>query len=510
MIKIIFFLVLLFFNSSCSTNWGPLQQDLDTPRHSVIRNCAELYLETEQAVAAAKVADTQAARIDGYPYLRVNRFLSSFRNEVSGAAFESWIDRLQALAMESWQVELLNLPVTDRHRLDNHLGSTHLGSRTLIDVLHTCGNILRKNDLDNTVKQDALRKQATVPSEYQTWQRIVGLYPLTAIAFRLGIKRWHEQTLETNRTPLQRLPVKGLLTFYTSPENSFPLSAAEVADIIKQSSDNPLGIPTPDPIKQRLLFDTFAPAFEIDVATGQDKIGAPVWDSDKTSVIDTSKPTVYRQLSHTRIGNQIMLQLNYMIWFPSRPKNSAFDLLSGHLDGIIWRVTLLPDGKPWIFDSIHPCGCYHLFFPTQYTRISKQQPILDEPAFMPQQPLKLRDGERTVIRIASTSHYIERVYFSSAISGHENHFQWDDANNLRSLPLPDGNRRSLFGQDGIVAGSERSERFLLWPMGIPSPGAMRQWGHHATAFVGCRHFDDARLFEKSFSIFYPKKTPYKN
>ena len=71
---------------------------------------------------------------------------------------------------------------------------------------------------------------------------------------------------------------------------------------------------------------------------------------------------------------------------------------------------------------------------------------------------------------------------------------------MRSLKLPDGNFQSLFGQDGLIKSSQRNERFLLWPMGIPSPGAMRQWGHHATAFVGRRHFDDARLFENYFAI----------
>jgi hypothetical protein len=29
---------------------------------------------------------------------------------------------------------------------------------------------------------------------------------------------------------------------------------------------------------------------------------------------------------------------------------------------------------------------------------------------------------------------------------------------------------------------------------------MRQWGHHATAFVGRRHFDDADLIEARFVI----------
>ena len=36
--------------------------------------------------------------------------------------------------------------------------------------------------------------------------------------------------------------------------------------------------------------------------------------------------------------------------------------------------------------------------------------------------------------------------------------------------------------------------------GALDAGAMRQWGHHATAFVGRRHFDDADLIERRFVI----------
>jgi hypothetical protein len=35
-------------------------------------------------------------------------------------------------------------------------------------------------------------------------------------------------------------------------------------------------------------------------------------------------------------------------------------------------------------------------------------------------------------------------------------------------------------------------------MGVASAGAMRQWGTHATAFVGRRHFDDPYLLESAF------------
>ena len=70
-------------------------------------------------------------------------------------------------------------------------------------------------------------------------------------------------------------------------------------------------------------------------------------------------------------------------------------------------------------------------------------------------------------------------------------------NELRSIKTAQG-FVNLFGLNGIVKGSERGERFLLWPSGIRSPGAMRQWGRHATAFVGRRHFDDVDLLDKYY------------
>jgi hypothetical protein len=37
-------------------------------------------------------------------------------------------------------------------------------------------------------------------------------------------------------------------------------------------------------------------------------------------------------------------------------------------------------------------------------------------------------------------------------------------------------------------------------MGVRDAGAMRQYGRHATAFVGRRHFDEARLMERYFRL----------
>jgi hypothetical protein len=108
-----------------------------------------------------------------------------------------------------------------------------------------------------------------------------------------------------------------------------------------------------------------------------------------------------------------------------------------------------------------------------------------------------------VLRIAHHTHFIQRLYHESAPDGQSQAAQvkqpmmWEDYNILRSLSY-DGGYRSLFGSHGLIVGTERPERFLLWPMGVRSPGAMRQWGRHATAFNGRRHFDDAFLIESLF------------
>jgi hypothetical protein len=130
----------------------------------------------------------------------------------------------------------------------------------------------------------------------------------------------------------------------------------------------------------------------------------------------------------------------------------------------------------------------------------RQRVGFEEPILVPQS--LARDQSRKVLHIASTSHYIQRVYAanSDTTAAHsEVVYQFRDYDVLRALPVDKG-FRSLFGPDGIVPHTERRERCLLWPTGVQSPGAMRQWGRHAVAFVGERHFDDPDLIERYFEM----------
>lgn len=369
----------------------------------------------------------------------------------------------------------------------------------LSESIQYCGDLLKPIDLDEEEERQHLKSIAKVPDDYKTWQRVIGLYPLTALLFRSGINSWHKETNKIYEQPLETLEIKGELISYSLSSNKEILSEQEVSQIIKDSSKISLNTPEPSSNDKQKLFDSFAPIFEIDTLSNDDRIGTVEWDKDAIAKINTNLQSVYQHLSYTRIDGQNLLQLNYSIWFPARPKTSNFDILGGHLDGITWRVTLLPNGKPLLFDSIHNCGCYHLFFPTQHAIVLPQTSSFEEPIFIPQ-TVSIRSSERPVIRIAHSSHYIERVYFKNTVSSIFKQYKLKNANALRSLKLNNEERRSLFDEAGIIQSSQRGERYFFWPMGIPSPGAMRQWGHHATAFVGQRHFDDARLFEKYFDI----------
>ena len=167
--------------------------------------------------------------------------------------------------------------------------------------------------------------------------------------------------------------------------------------------------------------------------------------------VDGGQLAAYAQPAWTRYQGRVLLQLVYTIWFPERPPQSEGDILAGRLDGLVWRVTLAPDGEPILYDSIHACGCFHMFFPTPRARARPAPDGLDEWAFVPHSVPHAGEDERVVLSIASATHYIERVRLERAASLVRYAFRPYDE--LRSLPRAGGVHASLFGPDGIVPGT---------------------------------------------------------
>ncbi|MFQ5534143.1 MAG: hypothetical protein ACE5EM_04890 [Sphingomonadales bacterium] len=450
------------------------------------------------AVQAAGVSDGSARPVRQFPYLRVDRLLASFRDRPNLNQFLGpWMTRMRTLDRTARHHELANLPPADRARLGEALGAQDPAS-----VITRCGDYLAARDLADDQARSHLIKAAKSPDHYLDWRRFFGLYPLTAIPVSIGYRRWQRRNLGDFARPLTAIAPSGELTTYVPAASAGPLSPSETAEIIARSRNNPLGIPEPSGTQLARLIEAFAPVWQVDTLSGDDRIGTPEWGPDQQSRVNTDLPVSYTRLSHVWWDNELLLQINYAIWFPARPKRGGFDLLGGKFDGLVWRVTLGPDGKVILYDSMHQCGCYHLFFPSNELEI---RPGADgsngeDGVVAPQAAPAVGPGQRVLIRVSGTSHYIAKlgIWESNPDSGAPVQYRMMPDDGLRSLPFGPGQRRSLFRPDGLVAGSARAERFLLWPMGIKSAGAMRQWGTHATAFVGRRHFDDPRLMEQSF------------
>ena len=450
--------------------------------------CGEWFITLDERVEAAGVRDAQYTRLPGFPYLRTDRLLASLRERAA--------QRPETLAVLAQRMRALDYDAR-RHEIDNLPDAALPDTRA--NALHRtqdCGMQLIAADLQSEKGRAAVVAAAQVPDDYSTAMRLFGLYSLTRIPFTSGVRRFEEE----QRAVFAAAPAEAANRVRYSPPAGRPLSREVVKRMLARSELDPLGQPLFAESDLEALAATYAPSFDIAVLGDYDRFGALRWRRDQSvPVVDATDPVVYAQPGYARYGDKVLLQLVYTLWFAERPPGSSFDILAGRLDGVVWRVTLAPDGEPIMHDSIHPCGCYHWFFPSPRARPRPAPDEREEWAFAPQSLPRLQEGERTVVSIASASHFIERV---GVTSGPDSLVRYTlrRYDGLRSLSRIDGTRRSIFDPQGFVAGSERSERFIYWPMGIASAGAMRQWGRHATAFVGRRHFDDADLLERRFEL----------
>jgi hypothetical protein len=456
-------------------------------RDEPLRVCAQWYEALDREVDAADVRDAQYPRVRGFPYLRVSRFLSSLRGRAgeSEAAMKAFSERLLELDLEARRFEIENLPQWDGPRA------------AALKRTADCGRLLREADLADPRARAALLEWAKVPDDYSLGLRTLGLYPLTKIPFANGVRDFEAGRRAVFADPPPR---SGAQVLRFEPPASGMLSRAAVAGMLGLAQLDPLGVPLLSDRALELVAATYAPSFELAVAADYDRFGELRWRRGaRAPQVEAAAPVVYVQPAYTRLGERLLLQLVYTMWFPERPRQSSFDLLAGHLDGLVWRVTLAPDGEPLLYDSMHPCGCYHQFFPTPRLEPRPAPDSREEWAFSPLSLPRVAEGERPLVRVSSAEHFIEAVSF---VRGNASLVRYSlrPYDELRSLATLEGGRRSAFGPDGRVPGTERLERFFFWPMGIESAGAMRQWGRHATAFVGRRHFDEPDLIEKRFTL----------
>ncbi|WP_457787398.1 hypothetical protein [Pseudomonas sp. PL-6] len=427
-------------------------------------DCSLAFAAWQSASAAAR--DSRYRLIAGFPGLRSDRLAAALGEQAHSAEQRRlWLAQLAANDRDAQAVEQATL------------GSAPSAA------LETCRQRQQARLLTDAAAFERLRQAARVADDYRPWARWLGLYPLAAPVYRRAIAAWQAESAAA------RAPADGPQWLnYQPPARTAPPVAALAHDA--------LGLPQPDAAQRQALFARHAPQLLIEQRSRADRIGSPGFAGDGRRRFADIEPRLYRQLGWSRLNGRWHLQLIYQFWFAQRPAAHPLDLYAGELDGLIWRVTLDERGGALLYDSIHPCGCWHAFF---------------LPA---DSPLRLRQPAQAEARSALRLDIAGGTAPSLWLRGGDHRLLWVDGrrparpsqtygfaalDELRSLPHPQG-RRSLYDRHGLVPGSERLERWLLWPSGVRSAGAMRQWGRHATAFIGRAHFDDPDLLQQYFGF----------
>ncbi|WP_163832845.1 hypothetical protein [Spartinivicinus ruber] len=467
-------------------------------------SCETGLSQLHQQVIQANVADAQLHPIPGTPYLGINRFLLSLVPQLTTPIQQqAWLNQLFAINQTKWQVEITNLTGQTNHPWHQYV------NRCLIE------QISKKH---NTPYFFTQLKQMAPPSEYQQWAQAIGGYPVTQYFLVPGIKQWHQDVHQQFNRPLP-----GAMQLYSPATSKTSTKSAQhktqpivkVANTFNQqqlkqwltqaTKQHPLHLPQLSTQQLVRAAEYFAPHWAIQQQGLFDLPGTPVWQNNQWR-ITTKQMTVYWRPSYTTLQGKHLLQLNYFIWFTERPANHWFDILAGSIDGVIWRVTLDTDGIPLLYDTIHSCGCYHTFMPVSDRLIAKSTKGQLEPPLIIPPPTQVSDNikaqvsattsQPAIVAINSVDHWVLGIGHFPISPGHT--YQLKPYDNLRSLPIGPQQRKSLFDNTGLIKGTERPERWLFWPSGVPSAGTMRQWGRHATAFIGERYFDDPALIEKLF------------
>jgi len=473
--------------SGCATVPAPTRSER-TGQTGPLGRCADFFSSLDRQTRSAAAIDAGVFRVKQYPYLRVNRFLVSFGGQADHPdAFEQWLDRMQALDQDARRYEIANLPDAAVEGLDPANGREGIYQRVA-----ACGDVLRQTDFKDDESRQKLIEQVAVPDDYIFFRRVLGIYPLTSQFVSDGVSKWHAEA----RQSFSNKPPVNWQTIRYVPDREIDWQT--LSQRIGPTTRDALGIPVYSQAQQEALFRWYAPVWEVQIQAAHDRIGTPVWNDNGVLGVDTRRPVTYTRLSFTRYQKQVLTQLNYIIWFPARPKRSVTDLYGGLLDGVNYRVTLDRDGIPLLYETVHNCGCYYKAYPTKRLRLRENIPYAEPPLVL-SAPDPDPFEHFVTLAMQTGTHYVQHVYpLSRDVEPEAVEYAFADYGRLRSLPYLGAQRRSMFDPNGLAPGSERLERLILWPTGVVSPGAMRQWGRHAVAFVGRRHFDDPDYMDKMF------------
>lgn len=329
----------------------------------------------------------------------------------------------------------------------------------------------------------ALAEEA-LPELYLPGRRLFGGYFFARPFLRAGAERWRagERAAIADGLPDPRSLHR--------PEHGSDVAPVDLARALRTLRErHPLRWPVPDAAALELLGAAFAPELATEEDSPQARIGALLGQGGRP-LVDVEQPRAYLDHGYVRWGPHVLLQLSYTFWFPERPRTGLLDPYGGAIDGLVLRVTVADDGRPLLWESIHPCGCFY----TVATPADRGLEIVPADPARLEPPLRIAGPSadaRPRVQFTPDEHYLRALTPAGPAPALARIRSYSIEPYERLLAA--GPRRPPFDVEGLLRGSDRGERLFLWPSGIRSPGAMRTPGRQATAFLGRRRFETPEL-----------------
>lgn len=469
-----FFILFFVLIGGCAQNVRPpMNMNMDQP----LINCHTALSELNQ-LAGQHTGTLIGEKIDHTPWLRSNRLLEHFMDdpELSDVQTLALLQRMSSLATEGLTIESGNLPAALLQAWQDRYSIEDTNS-----YITQCQKALTAASATHLHATKHWLQQLPKDDDYRELARIAGIYPLTALAFHLGVRNEHQhiQSLwkkENHREWISYIPKP-------APSSPTPVKMTDIAM-------DALGLPQLTPSQQQNLLHLHAPNWLIATDDESNRPVHPHWQDGQLKTI--AQPSSFNYVTLGRFNHQTTIQLNYMIWFTERPPLKKLDLLAGEHDAIIFRIHMTIEGDTLAYDSIHLCGCWYSLI------LSKNQPVAPEkgPYTEPLMVFRTDFNNPVALYLQPNTHLLINVeQFSKTKPEEQREYQQITFQQLYQLPAGDS-FRSVFDKQGFVTGSERAERWLYWPMGVRNPGALRRPGDHAIRFIGKLHFDDPLILEK--------------
>lgn len=461
---------------------------------------AVLFLERlNQIIAEENVLNAIGNKVRGFPYLRTNRFFSYLKNNLNTDQEKlQWLSHLKNFEQNAKRSEIFNL---SQKAIENLFKSLQLrdkpNRKSLLKYFKLYADQLYAHDQEKTDFYNTIISVVESPDEYSTSMRVFGLYPLAYGPVAFFTSRAYERMENWHQLTPDQLQITGQLIQY-QPNVESTADTKTINDIFSTTEKDTLGIYNFSKVDLSKLLAYFAPVYIQDTVDANDIPGKVTWNNEQLT-IDVQSPAVYYYFTYVLMNNKPAFQINYVNWYSAREGPRVPWYEEGLLDGFNYRVTLGTDGKVIMVDIVHNCGCYHFFVPRKELIKSKKPISFEFDALTPTWLPKEFPVYRIAIRTNSGWHQVENISFSREKKVSKK-YQLIPYNKLESLPVGDDSNRSIFNSEGIVTNSERIEPYLLFSMGIPEIGAMRQRTHHPTKLLGREHFDNPLLLQNHFEF----------